>query len=45
MSKTYKDLCTLCYDAMLVDVARYEIKDEYVFYRNNEGKDSTVLHI
>ena len=45
MSKTYKDLCTLCYDAMLVDVARYEIKDEYVFYRNNEGKDSAVLHI
>ena len=45
MSKTYKDLCTLCYDAMLVVVALWEEKDEYVFYRNNEGKDSAVLHI
>ena len=50
MSKTClmcneRTLCSLCYDAMLVDVARYEIKDEYVFYRNNEGKDSAVLHI
>ena len=45
INKKFKKMCTICYDAMLVDVADHEIKDEYVFYRNNEGKDFVVWHI
>ena len=45
MSKMHTDSCTICYDAMLVDVADFDIKAEYVFYYNKEGKDFVVLYI
>ena len=44
MNKRFKNMCTICYDAMLVDVEDNEIQDEYVFYYNKERKDFVVLY-